>query len=96
LTEINADAPGFGFELSQSSLVRRKIAMSPSDIRLAVDAHREAIEALTGYFIEFPMVPRYIVQNHIAFEVAHRIRLGIRSRDRLVRYGIEAVLRSKD
>ncbi|AIQ88020.1 protein of unassigned function [Methylobacterium oryzae CBMB20] len=41
------------------------------------------------------MIPRYLVENHIAFEVAHRIRSGVRSRDRLVRYGIEAVLTDK-
>lgn len=69
--------------------------MSPTDIRLAVEAHREAIDALAGYCAEFPMIPRHIIANHIAFEVAHRIRSGIRSRKRLVRYGIEAVLADK-
>ncbi|MHB2210794.1 hypothetical protein [Methylobacterium sp. CM6257] len=69
--------------------------MSPSDIRLAVEAHKEAVEALSGFFVEFPMIPEYISKNHIAFEVAHRIRAGIRSKDRLVRYGIEAVLTNK-
>lgn len=69
--------------------------MSPSDIRLAVEAHREALAALTGFLSEFPMIPRYLVENHIAYEVAHRIRSGVRSRDRLVQYGIEAVLTDK-
>lgn len=69
--------------------------MSPSDVRLAVEAHKEAVEALSEYFVAFPIIPEYISKNHIAFEVAHRIRRGVRSKNMLVKYGIEAVLTSK-
>lgn len=69
--------------------------MSPSDIQLAVEAHREAVSALSEFFLEFPMIPRHIVENHIAFEIAFRIRRGVKSKSRLVRYGIEAVLKDK-
>ncbi len=66
--------------------------MSPTDIRLAIEAHREPVEALSEYFEMFPMIPRYITENLVAFEIAVRIRAGIRSRERLVRCGIGAAL----
>jgi|GEM_PF-6530971 len=93
--EIKAAGLRLRFKPSRQENARRTNAMSPTDLRLAVDAHREAIDVLSGYCAVFPVIPRHIIANHVADEIAHRIRSGIRSRRRLVRYGIEAVLRDR-
>lgn len=66
--------------------------MRPDQLEIAQEAYAAAADYIDKYIDKLSSTPRHILRNHVAFEVAHRMKQGVERKQDLIELAIQAAL----
>lgn len=67
-------------------------AMRPDQVQLAQDAYVGAADFIDNYIEKLSAAPRHLLRNHVAFEIAYRIKQGVDRKQDLIALAVQAAL----
>ena len=66
--------------------------MRPDQVQLAQDAYVTAADLIDNYIDKLSVAPRHLLRNHVAFEIAYRIKQGVDRKQELIALAVQAAL----